>query len=124
MAVTHGAAMRDTLCNAAVDGVDASGGGDLVFLTAASAAVATLPMSGTAFGAASSGTATANAISDDTSAAGGVIASFEIRNGAGTVIFAGSCSTTGGGGDIILSSLTVGAGDTVSCDSLTYSAPP
>jgi hypothetical protein len=124
MAVTHGSAVRDTLCNAAVDAVDASGGGDLVYLTSADAEVATLPMSSTAFGAASSGTATAAAITDDTDATGGTIAKFEIRNGAAAVIFAGSCSLTGGGGDIILSSLVIGAGDTVSCDSLTYSAPP
>lgn len=73
MAVTHSTAAR----NAATDAVTALIGssGNLVFrlsgtVGAPGTAVATLPLSTTAFGAASSGTATANAITSDTNATG------------------------------------------------------
>lgn len=121
MAVTHGSAIRNTICDAVVDAVDAGGAGSLVFNTSGDVEVATLTFSGTAFGAASSGTATANAITSDTSATGGTVAKFVVKSGAGTTIFQGAVATSGS--DINLSSLAVGAGDTVSISSLTYSAP-
>jgi hypothetical protein len=121
MAVTHGSAIRDVLCNAVVDAIDTGGAGTLVFNTSGDVEVATLAFGATAFGAASSGTATANAITSDTSATGGTVAKFVAKSGAGTTIFQGAVSTSGS--DINLSSLAVGVGDTVSISSLTYSAP-
>lgn len=121
MAVTHGSAIRDTICNAVVDALDTGGAGTLVFNTSGDVEVATLAFGATAFGAASSGTATANAITSDTSATGGTVAKFVAKSGAGTTIFQGAVSTSGS--DINLSSLSVGAGDTVAISSLTYSAP-
>jgi hypothetical protein len=121
MAITHGSAIRDVLCNAVVDAIDTGGTGTLEFQTSGNVEVATLTFSATAFGAASSGTATASAITSDTSATGGTVAKFVAKSGAGTTIFTGAVSTSGS--DINLSSLTVGVGDTVSISSLTYSAP-
>jgi hypothetical protein len=120
MAVTHGSAIRDTVCNAVVDALDTGGAGTLVFNTSGDVEVATLTFSATAFGAASSGTATANAITSDSSATGGTVAKFVAKSGAGTTIFQGAVSTTGS--DINLSSLAVGVGDTVAISSLTYTA--
>jgi len=122
MAVTHPTAVRDIIANAVVDSIDTGGAGSLIFQTSGDVEVATLTFSATAFGASSSGTATAAAITSDTSATGGTVAKFKIQNGsAADAGFAGAVSTSGS--DINLSSLTVGAGDTVSISSLTYTAP-
>ena len=122
MAVTHPTAVRDIIANAVVDSIDVGGAGSLIFQTSGDVEVATLTFAATAFGASSSGTATAAAITSDTSATGGTVAKFKIQNGsAADAGFAGAVSTSGS--DINLSSLTVGAGDTVSISSLTYTAP-
>lgn len=124
MAVTHATAIRNTIADAVVDAIDAGvGAGTLELQTSGAVEVATLAFSATAFGAASSGVATAAAITDDTSATGGTITQFQIKNGSGTVIISGSVSASGGGGDIVISSTSIGAGDTVSASSLTYTAP-
>ena len=71
----------------------------------------------------SDGVATANSISDDTSATGGTVAKFELQTSGPTSIVFGSVTTSGGGGDIIISSTAITAGETVSVTSLTYEAP-
>lgn len=124
MAVTHSTAAR----NAATDAVTALIGasGNLVFRTtgtvgAPGTAVATLPLSATAFGTSASGTATANAITSDTNAAGGTVATATLQTSAGTVVI--HCEVAASGSDINMTNgLTVTAGDTVSCSSLTYTA--
>ena len=128
MAVTHPTAFRDTVA----DLVDSTLGATakLVFRltgTAASpgTAVATLSFGNPAFGASSSGTITANAITSDTNATGNAsaVATATLETGAGTVIV--HCAVAASASDINMTGgLTVGAGDTVSCSSLTYSAMP
>jgi len=86
-------------------------------------AVATLSMSATAFGASSSGTATANSITSDTNATGNAspVATATLQTGAGTVVI--HCAVAASGSDINMTNgLTVASGDTVSCSSLTYTA--
>lgn len=127
MAVTHSTAAR----NAATDAVIGLLGSTakLVFRISPSTvvspgtAVATLSMSATAFGAASTGTATANAITSDTNATGNAspVAFATLQTGAGSVVI--QCQVAASGSDINMTNgLTVAAGDTVSCSSLTYTA--
>jgi len=89
-----------------------------------SAAAATLPLSATAFGASSSGTATANLpITSDTNAAGNAspVAFATLQTSGGTVVI--QCAVAASGSDINMTGgLTVASGDTVSCSSLTYTA--
>lgn len=128
MAVTHPTAFRDTVA----DLVDSSLGttAKLVFRLTGTAgspgtAVATLSFGNPAFGASSSGTITANSIASDTNATGNAspVATATLETGAGTVIV--HCAVAASGSDINLSGgLTVGAGDTVACSSLTYTAMP
>ncbi len=120
-AVTHAVSIRDALCTTVTDAINVGGAGSLVFQTAASAEVATCTFSATAFGAPSSGTATANAITDDTNATGGITDRFAARSGTPADVFFGSVGLSGQ--DINLSSVDIGAGDTVSMTSLTYTAP-
>lgn len=122
MAVTHPTAVRDTIANLVVDNLDAATA-TLQFDTSGDVEVATLTCSVPAFGVSSSGTATASAITADSSATGGTIAKFILKNSVGTAIVQGSVTATGGGGDIELNSVVVSAGQEVSVSSLTYSAP-
>ena len=125
MAVTHPTATRNGLTDYAVDQLDLNTPpGKLVMQTAGGAAVATLTFANPAFGAAAGGTATANAIVDDTNAVGGTIAKAELRQGNATPIILCSVTATGGGGDIQMNSVVVSAGQTVRVSSLTYSGPP
>ena len=126
MAITHVTSIRSGLADYVVDAIDGSTGdanGDLVIMTSGDVEVATLAFSDPAFGAASSGTATANAISDDTNATGGTAALFKVQDKGNNEIFRGSVTATGGGGDLQLSSVSIGNGDTVSVTSCTYTAP-
>jgi hypothetical protein len=129
MAVTHSVAARNTATDSVTLLINASGAGKLVFrispstVTATGAAVATLTFSTTAFGASASGTANANPITSDTNAAGNAsqIAYATFETSAGTVIL--QCAVAGSGSDINMSGgLTVAAGDTITCTSLTYTA--
>ena len=127
MAVTHSTAAR----NAATDAVTAliSTSGKLVFRISPSSvaspgtAVATLSLSATAFGASSTGTATANSITSDTNATGNAspVAFASLQTSGGTIVI--HCAVAASGSDINMTNgLTVAAGDTVSCSSLTYTA--
>ena len=135
MAVTHTIAMRNTLCNAVVDAIDAgAGAGKLVFRVTGSTAdspsgspPATLTFSDPAFddagsaGGNSDGVATADVIAPDTNAAGGTIAFATLEDSVGTVC--AHCAVGTSGSDINLSSLSPQSGDTVSVSDLTYEAP-
>ena len=119
------ATLTDTSRNAAVNAVAAlCNSGTVKFHTAAHSVVATCTFGATAFGASASGTATANAITDDTNATGGTIDHAHLYKSDGTTdLMSVTCTATGGGGDIELSSLSIGAGDTVSITSLTLTQP-
>ncbi len=126
MAVTHSTAAR----NAATDAVTALIGasGRLRFrltgtVSAPGTSVANLALSAAAFGASSGGTATANAITSDTNAAGNAsaVATATLQTNGGTVVI--HCAVAASASDINMTNgLVVAAGDTVSCSSLTYTA--
>lgn len=115
---------RNAACDAIVDLIDGGvGAGDLIFETSGDVEVATCPFSATAFGASAVGVATAAAITADSSATGGTVAQASIFDGDATKIMELTVTAPAGGGDIELSSLTVGAGDTVTVSSLTVTVP-
>jgi hypothetical protein len=74
---------------------------------------------------ATSGVLTVGTITSDTNATGNAspVATATMETGAGTVVV--HCAVAASASDINLSGgLTIGAGDTVSCSSLTYTAMP
>ena len=128
MAVTHPVAFRNTVADL-VDSTLSTAAVLKFRLTGTAAApgtaAATLSFGNPAFGAASSGTITANAITSDTNATGNAspVATATLESGGGTVVV--HCEVAASGSDINLTGgLTIGAGDTVSCSSLTYTAMP
>lgn len=121
-AVTHPTSVRNAVADLVVDLIDAgAGAGTIEFQTSGQVEVATLTHSDPAYGNAAAGTATANAITSDTNATGGTVAESHHFDSDSNEVFATNVQTSGG--DINLSSLAVGSGDTVSMSSLTYSAP-
>ena len=121
MTITTAVASRNAAADAVVDKIDdGAGAGTLVLLSAAAAEVATLTFSDPAFGASSSGVATASAITDDSSATGGTTTNFEARDSDANVIFAGSVGTSGS--DINLTNNVITATESVSISSFTYTA--
>ena len=127
MAVTHSTAARNAATDAVTELIAASG--RLAFrispstVAAPGVVAATLNLSATAFGASSSGTATANAIASDTNAAGNAspVAFATLQTSGGTVVI--HCAVAASASDINMTNgLTIAAGDTVSCSSLTYTA--
>lgn len=124
-AVTHTAAVRNTLADAVVDLIDGgAGAGFLEFQTSGDVEVATITFLDPAFGAASAGIATANTpMTDDSSAAGGTTDRFDVEDSNNLDVFYGSVGVSASGEDIELSSVAIGVSDTVSLTSLTYAAP-
>jgi len=121
MAVTHAAGTRTNIANQVLTDIDAgSGNPTLEFQTSGAVEVATLTCSDPA-GTVSGAVLTFSTITSDSSATGGTIAKAQIKTGAGAAVLSCACGTSGS--DINLSSLVIGAGDTVSCSSLTYTAP-
>lgn len=128
MSVTHSTASKDAATNAVVDQLDGAGS-KLKFRISPSSvgspgtAAATLTFATPAFGASSSGTATAGTITSDTNATGNAspVAYATLETSAGVV--AVHCAVAASASDINMTGgLTIGAGDTVSCSSLSYAA--
>lgn len=85
--------------------------------------LATLTFGATAFGAAASGVATANAITSESNAPATGTAGYcaLLKSDNTTVVMTGSVGTATA--NLILSTLTINAGNVVSCSSLTITIP-
>ena len=88
-------------------------GGTMVFETSGDSEVATCTFGDPAFGSASNGVATANAITPDTDAAGGIVDHVVLVAPDTSELCELTATVTGGGGDVTMSNLTIGNGDTV-----------
>jgi hypothetical protein len=129
LAVTHSASLRNVLATAVLTAIDAGGAAaKLVFrltgtVASPGTAVATLTLSDPA-GTVTGAVLTFDAITSDTNATGNAspVAAATLQTSADTVCV--HCAVAASGSDINMTGgLTIGAGDTVSCSSLTYTAP-
>jgi hypothetical protein len=124
---THPTAFRTTVADLTTSTLSTTA--KLKFRTTGTAnapgtAVATLPMSNPVGAGAAAGVVTYSAITSDTNAAGGVIATATAETGAGTIVWHCTVGTSGDAINVTSGGLTVTAGDTVSCSALTYTAMP
>ena len=123
MAVTHSVASRNAATNAVVDQLDGAGSKLCFRISAAGAIAATLVMATPAFGASSSGTATAGAIASDTNCAGNASPVSHATLQTSADVIAITCEVAASGSDVDMTNgLVVATGDTVSASSLTYTA--
>lgn len=114
---------RNVQTDATVDLIDAgAGAGTVEIHTAAFATLlATLTFSDPAFGASATGTATASAITDDTSAdATGTAAVFRVKDSDANVVFEGTVSTSGA--DMNFNTVAFVATANVSITSFTFTS--
>jgi hypothetical protein len=137
MATRISTAAAAAACNGVVDLLDVGGAGYIEIRTGAQPAsvgtaatgtlLGTLPLSATAFGAATTASpsvATANAITSDTAAdATGTAGWFRAYSGGAAAVIDGSITATGGGGDMELDSVSIVAGGTIAVSSWTVSMP-
>lgn len=127
--------VRNAMANAAVDLIDAGpAAGTVQIRTGAQPASAgsvatgtllgTLTLSDPAFGDAVNGTATAGAITGDSSAdASGTAGWFRVLDSTGATVMDGAISEAGGGGEMILDKTAIVAGGTISVTSWTVTQP-
>lgn len=126
MAVTHSTAARNAIVTAVaalLNAGSANTAGIFRFRSAANAVIAGLALSNPAVASPSSGVGTFNAISPDTNAAGGTIASATLEDRDRAVVITINDIRTTVGGDMQGNSLTISAGATVAIQSLSYVAP-
>lgn len=126
-------AARNAAADAVVDLVDAGAGAGVIEIRTGAAPatandadsgtlLATLTFSDPAFGAASSGVATASSITQDSSAdATGTAGHFRVKDSNGNVVFQGSVGTSGAVMNLVTTSIT--AGQPVQITSFTYAQP-
>ena len=107
-------ALRDTLCDAFVDAIDGGAGAGLIEIWTAAFAtqLATLTFTDPAFGASSSGTATADTITGDASAD---------ATSTPTTLFEGTVGTAAE--DIVFNTDSFVAGDSVEISAMTITMP-
>ena len=122
MSVTHPTAFRNTVADLVTSTLSTAA--KLKFRLSGTAA-ATLAMSNPVAPGASGGVLTFSAITSDTNATGNAspVATATLETGGGTIVV--HCAVAASASDINMTGgLTIGAGDTVSCSSLTYTAMP
>lgn len=119
---TLSTAARNVACDAVVDLVDAGTPPGKILLRASGTTVCTINFETTAYGAASTGVATAaNFPKSNTAAATGVLDNYVIENAAGTDIITGTIGE--GSGDISFDNTDINSGQTVTLSSLTHTQP-
>ena len=120
MAITLTTRAKNAALNGIVDDIDSGGAaGNLQILDAADNELATLPLTNPAFGAADSGSVSANSITTDTTIIAGTASKFKVFNSGGSEIFRGTVTNTGGGGDLTLTNVNLFAGDRLAVSSFT-----
>jgi hypothetical protein len=125
-------AARNASNDALVDFIDTGGAGTIRIRTGAQPTnvgdadtgtlLGTLTFSATAFGASSSGSATASAITSDTNAdASGTAGHFRIYNGSAAIHSDGTCGQ--GSGDLSFDNSVIVAGGTIAISSFVVATP-
>lgn len=121
-------ALRNTMCNAFVDALDAGTAAAYVEMrTSGDALLCTVTFSATAFGAAATGVATAADFTPDTSAVASgdaEVCEFLTGDSPPIVLWKGAITESAGGGEIdFASSFTISQGDTIDITSMTATFP-
>jgi len=127
-------AMRNNLTNLVVDALDAGAAAGTVKIytgsqpasandAASGTLLVTITCSNPAFGASASGTATASAIAAVNASVTGTAGWFRAADSNGLTVMDGTCTATGGGGEMELSTLSLVSGVPVDITDWTVTAP-
>ena len=125
MALTHATSVRNTLAESISTAVDAgTGNGVIEVQDSGGAVLGTVTFQAPAFAAATSGAIDANTpLTDETNATSGTAAQFKVKDSDGNLVYDGTITQTGNGGDLELDNTSITSGATISISSWTYTAP-
>lgn len=129
MATTLSSAARSAACNAVVDLLDAgSGAGKIRLQSAAGAYLCDIALDDPAFGNAAAGVASAAGLPNSgvglaAAGTGTACTKFEATDSDNNVIYSGTVTVTGGGGDITIDNTSIAENQTVNLTSLTHTQP-
>jgi hypothetical protein len=127
-------AARNAAADAVVDLIDGGAGDGTVKIytgsqpttandTATGSLLATIDFEDPAFGAASSGVATASDPASVNASGTGTAGWFRVADSTGATVFDGDCTATGGGGTMTLSTTSLVSGSPVDITSFTVTMP-
>lgn len=127
MAITHSTSARNSLADQ-IDSLVNTGAtdaqGDLVIFDSGDSELVRFNLQDPAFGAASSGQITLQGTTlSATAGATGTADYFEVQDKDNSMVFTGSVTATGGGGDAEIDNTSISSGQTVNLTSGSYSAP-
>jgi len=127
MAITHATAARNAMANTVDDQVNAGSTdvtGDFVLIESAGPTdLISFALQDPAFGAASSGTITLQGTPISTTAdAAGTADTFEVRDRDNTMIYTGTVTGTGSGGDVEIDNTSIESGQSAELSSHSYTA--
>lgn len=130
MAITLSTAARNAACDAVVDLVDAGASpGKLKLKAANDTVLAIVTLNDPAFGAAATGAAAldvspALSTTGEAGAGGGTACTkFDFTDSSDTVVWSGTVTVTGGGGDITRDNTSIASGQTVNITGYTHTQP-
>jgi hypothetical protein len=124
MALTLSTAARNAACNGTVDLADQGAGAGKLKIKATSTVLCTITLSDPAFGNAATGVATASGLPlSGTGSAAGSANAFDVTDSDDNVLWSGTVTATGGGGDLTLDNVSIGVGQTVNITSWTHTQP-
>lgn len=134
MSIRLATTARNVSADAVVDLIDAGAGAGTVKIytgsqpadgdtEAAGSLLATVSFADPAFGAASSGVATATDPAGVTATGTGTAGCFVVEDSDGNNVFNGTVTATGGGGDLELATTSISSGVTIDITSFTYTQP-
>ncbi len=123
MSLTHAIAARNALADLIDDLVNTGSGIAIMRFCSSTTTIVDILLSNPAHGAASAGTITLSGVPlSATAIATGNIDNYQVLNRNGTVVYSGTVTATGGGGDITINNISVNPGQEVAIISYTYSA--
>lgn len=124
MALTHDAAVRNAQAILIRDRIDAGVGPGIVqILDAANVLLGTVTCADPC-GTVTGPTLTYAAFTRDESAdTSGTAAKFRVRDSAAALVYEGTVTATGGGGDLTVASTSITAGQPIEITSMSYTAP-
>jgi hypothetical protein len=123
-AITHPAAVRDTLAKKLLGQIDSANYAKVVLLTSGDAPLDSVTLQNPAFTQSGATLTLIGGPISSTAVGDGTIAKFILKTANGRTIFAGSVTATGGGGDLTVDNTSVVVGQTVNLTSLTYTIMP
>lgn len=124
MATTLSTKARNAACDAVVDLCDEGAGAGKLKIKDGTTLLCTITLADPAFGAASTGVATlAGTPRSGTGVAAGDADNFEVTDSDDEVMWTGSVTATGGGGDLTLDNVNIAVDQTVNVTGLTHTQP-